>query len=76
MPPLVRRGSAADADQRPQVPLIWQWASAGGDQFALLSPPVDRDDVFVWNHETDDRRWVVGNVEMYLRWWHTGKIKV
>ena len=53
------------------------FADAGnGDQFAVLSPPVDRDDVFVWNHETDDRAWVAGNVEMYLRWWLTGKIKV
>ncbi len=53
------------------------FADAGnGDQFALLCPPVDRDDVFAWDHETDDRKWVASNVEMYLRWWIGGQIKL
>lgn len=60
----------------PFEPLRFFGDAGNGDQFALLSPPVDRDDVFACNHETDDRRWVAANVETYLRWWLSGKIEV
>jgi hypothetical protein len=58
----------------PFEPLLFFGDAGNGDQFALLSPPVDRDDVFAWDHESDDRQWVAANVEMYLRWWIGGKI--
>jgi hypothetical protein len=60
----------------PFEPLLFFGDAGNGDQFALLSPPVNRADVFVWNHETDDRRWVAANVEMYLRWWIGGQINL
>lgn len=60
----------------PFDPLLFFGDAGNGDQFALLSPPVDRDDVFAWDHETDTRQWVASNVEMYLRWWTEGKIKL
>lgn len=58
----------------PFDPMLFFADAGGGDQFALLMPPVDRDDVFVWNHEDDSRTWGAANVEMYLRWWAEGKL--
>lgn len=40
--------------------------NGGGDQFALVRSP-ERDDVFVWDHETDGRSWVSASLEDYLR---------
>ena len=60
----------------PFDPLLFFADAGNGDQFALLSPPIDRHDVFVWDHETDSRQWVAPNVEMYLRWWIAGKIRM
>ncbi|WP_405598180.1 MULTISPECIES: SMI1/KNR4 family protein [unclassified Streptomyces] len=40
--------------------------NGGGDQFAFVRTP-DRDDVFVWDHETDSRIWVAPSLEQYLR---------
>ncbi|MGW8729171.1 SMI1/KNR4 family protein [Streptomyces sp. NPDC055808] len=39
--------------------------NGGGDQFALVQKP-QRPDVFVWEHETDSRRWVANNLRDYL----------
>jgi hypothetical protein len=58
----------------PFEPLLFFGDAGNGDQFALLSPPVDREAVFAWDHENDSRTWVAPNVEMYLRWWLGGKI--
>ncbi|WP_088320216.1 SMI1/KNR4 family protein [Kineosporia sp. R_H_3] len=55
--------------------LVLFFADAGnGDQFGLILPPVDRDDVFVWNHVDDSRTWGAANVETYLRWWASGQL--
>lgn len=54
------------------------FADAGnGDQFAyaVTGGAIRRDDVFVWNHETDSRSWVAPNLATYLEWWLTEKIK-
>jgi hypothetical protein len=58
----------------PFEPLLFFGDAGNGDQFALLSPPIDQEDVFAWDHEDDSRTWVAPNVEMYLRWWVDGKI--
>src|SRR5436309_3434281 len=42
----------------PFEPLLFFADAGNGDQFAFLSPPVDRDDIFAWDHESDSRRWV------------------
>jgi hypothetical protein len=60
----------------PFGPLLFFADAGNGDQFAFLSPPVERDDVFAWDHESDSRRWVAANLEMYLRWWIGGQIKL
>ncbi|MFH8684023.1 SMI1/KNR4 family protein [Streptomyces lydicus] len=39
--------------------------NGGGDQFAFVRNP-QRNDVFVWDHETDSRNWVSGSLEDYL----------
>jgi SMI1-KNR4 cell-wall len=39
--------------------------NGGGDQFAFLRDP-DRNEVFVWDHETDERRMVAESLERYV----------
>ncbi|WP_330457961.1 SMI1/KNR4 family protein [Streptomyces sp. NBC_00820] len=46
--------------------LLFFGDDGGGDQFALVVKP-ERPDVFVWEHETDSRRWVAGDLRDYLR---------
>ncbi|RMI87220.1 cell wall assembly/cell proliferation coordinating protein, KNR4 [Streptomyces sp. ZS0098] len=46
--------------------LLFFGDNGGGDQFALVVAP-ERDDVFVWDHETDSRMWVAGGIDEYLR---------
>jgi len=51
-------------------------ARGNGDQFAFLSPPVDRDDVFAWDHEDDSRQWFAADLRHYLEGWITGRLSV
>ncbi|MGD9531416.1 MAG: SMI1/KNR4 family protein [Candidatus Nanopelagicales bacterium] len=60
----------------PFDPLLFFGDAGNGDQFALLCPPVDRDDVFAWDHEDDSRTWVAPDLETYLRWWVSGRIQL
>ena len=46
-----------------------------GDQFAFPCSP-RRDEVFVWNHEDDSRRWVAGSLDQYLQWWLDGTLDI
>ncbi|MFB7246647.1 SMI1/KNR4 family protein [Streptomyces populi] len=39
--------------------------NGGGDQFAFVQKP-ERADVFVWEHESDSRRWVANDLRDYL----------
>ncbi|MET9693876.1 SMI1/KNR4 family protein [Streptomyces sp. NPDC006514] len=45
--------------------LLFFGDNGGGDQFAFVQMP-RRPDVFVWEHETDSRRWVAGDLRDYL----------
>ncbi|MFE9249876.1 SMI1/KNR4 family protein [Streptomyces sp. NPDC007088] len=45
--------------------LLFFGDSGGGDQFAFVLKP-ERPDVFVWEHESDSRRWVAGGLRDYL----------
>lgn len=51
------------------------FADAGnGDQFAFpITAAGVGDDVFVWDHEDDSRRWYAGSLEQYLAWWLNGE---
>ncbi|WP_125776846.1 SMI1/KNR4 family protein [Antribacter gilvus] len=46
--------------------LVFFGDDGGGDQFAFVDRQRRRD-VFVWEHETDSRRWVSSSLERYLR---------
>jgi hypothetical protein len=44
-----------------------------GDQFAYpITPTGIRDDIYVWDHEDDSRRWYAARLEQYLAWWLSG----
>ncbi|MEV6205729.1 SMI1/KNR4 family protein [Kitasatospora sp. NPDC051914] len=45
--------------------LLFFGDNGGGDQFAFVQTP-RRPDVFVWEHETDSRRWVARDLMDYL----------
>ncbi|MDT6984940.1 SMI1/KNR4 family protein [Streptomyces lusitanus] len=47
-------------------PLMFFGDNGGGDQFAFVRVP-ERNEVFVWDHETDSRNFVSPNLESYLR---------
>lgn len=45
--------------------LVFFGDDGGGNQFAFVRTP-EKDDVFVWDHETDDRKWVAADLEQYV----------
>ncbi|MFD5521689.1 SMI1/KNR4 family protein [Streptomyces sp. NPDC127066] len=45
--------------------LLFFGDNGGGDQFAFVQRP-ERPDIFVWEHESDSRRWVAGGLRDYL----------
>ena len=55
------------------------FADAGnGDQFAysIQNGQINRNDIFVWNHEDDSRIWVAPDLKKYFEWWMSGKLKI
>ncbi|MFF8911578.1 SMI1/KNR4 family protein [Streptomyces olivaceoviridis] len=46
--------------------LLFIGDSGGGDLFAFVVEP-PRYDIFVWQHESDNRRWVARNLRDYVR---------
>ncbi|MFG2952079.1 SMI1/KNR4 family protein [Streptomyces adustus] len=49
----------------PLAPFLFFGDNGGGDQFAFVQTP-ERPDIFVWEHESDSRRWVANNLQDYL----------
>ncbi|WP_234439872.1 SMI1/KNR4 family protein [Streptomyces bicolor] len=49
----------------PFEPLMFFGCNGGGDQFAFIRTPA-RDEVFVWDHETDSRYLATYSLEQYL----------
>jgi hypothetical protein len=52
--------------------------AGNGDQFFV---PVYRDgstswQVYVWNHETDERKWVAGHIHQFIKGWVNGEISI
>ncbi len=58
--------------------LLFIGDAGSGDQFAysILAGEIRRTDVFAWNHEDDSRIWVAPNLQTYIEWWLTGRIKL
>ena len=55
------------------------FADAGnGDQFAypIQNNQINRNDIFVWNHEDDSRTWAAPDLKRYFEWWLTGEMKI
>ncbi|MFI0242307.1 SMI1/KNR4 family protein [Streptomyces sp. NPDC016845] len=49
----------------PFDPFLFFGDNGGGDQFAFVQTP-ERPDIFVWEHESDSRRWVANDLQDYL----------
>ncbi|PED87845.1 MULTISPECIES: SMI1/KNR4 family protein [Bacillus cereus group] len=49
-----------------------------GDLFgyAILNGAIQKDDVYVWNHENDSRTWVAPSLKTFIEWWNNGTITV
>lgn len=70
-----RRSPAFRQIYMPFDPLLFFADAGNGDQFAfVIAPP--RDDIFVWDHETDSRRWVAASLDQYLEWWLDGTLTI
>lgn len=52
--------------------------AGNGDLFgyAILNGRVQRDDIFVWDHESDSRKWVASSLKEFIDGWANGKIQV
>ncbi len=59
----------------PFDPLLFFADAGNGDQFAFLWKS-RRDEIFVWNHESDRRSWVAGSLHQYLQWWLDGTLRI
>ena len=49
-----------------------------GDNFgySIQQKRIRKTDIFSWNHEDDSRIWVAPNLEIFVKWWTSGKIKI
>jgi len=52
--------------------------AGNGDLFgySIHKGSIQKDDVYVWNHENDSRTWVAPSLEKFVEWWTNGMIKV
>ncbi len=50
--------------------------TGNGDLFAypIQNGKIHRPDVFVWDHESDGRRWIAGSLKQYMQWWLDGTL--
>ncbi|WP_326604934.1 SMI1/KNR4 family protein [Streptomyces sp. NBC_01800] len=46
-----------------------------GDLFGIVLVPGQFDQVFLWDHETDSRRWAASSVEEFVERWLNGVIR-
>lgn len=44
--------------------------------FAILNGSIQRDDVFVWDHESDSRKWVASSLKDFIEGWANSRISV
>lgn len=57
--------------------LLFFGDAGNGDQFAfvVLDGEVRREDIFVWDHESDSRSWVAPSLREFFEWWLTGRLE-
>ena len=44
--------------------------------FPILNGSIQRDDVFVWDHESDSRKWVASSLKDFIEGWANSRISV
>lgn len=44
--------------------------------FSILNGCIQKDDIFVWNHEDDSRSWIASSLEAFIKGWITDEITV
>lgn len=69
-----RTGAEFREHYRPFEALVFFADAGNGDQFALSLTGDCQ--VYVWNHENDNRTWIAPTVMAYLEGWLTGRITV
>lgn len=52
--------------------------AGNGDLFgyAILNGSIQREDIFVWDHETDSRKWIASSLKDFIEGWANGRISV
>ena len=44
--------------------------------FAILNGSIQKDDIYVWNHEDDSRTWIASSLEHFIKGWITSEIAI
>ncbi|GGA49158.1 SMI1/KNR4 family protein [Psychrobacillus lasiicapitis] len=44
--------------------------------FGILNGNIQRDDIFVWNHEDDSRNWIASSLEDFIKGWISSEISI
>lgn len=44
--------------------------------FGILNGSIQRDDIYVWNHEDDSRTWIASSLEDFIKGWITSEISI
>jgi hypothetical protein len=59
---------------------LFFFSDAGnGDLFCYAiqkNGSIEKNDIFVWNHEDDSRTWVANSLKQFVEGWITGKISI
>jgi hypothetical protein len=52
--------------------------AGNGDLFGypILNGSIQRDDIFVWDHESDSRKWVASSLKDFIEGWANSRITV
>lgn len=55
------------------------FADAGNGDFfgfSIINGHIQKDDIYVWNHEDDSRTWIAPSLEEFFNWWNDGSISI
>ncbi|MFF2878513.1 SMI1/KNR4 family protein [Gottfriedia sp. NPDC057991] len=55
------------------------FADAGNGDFfgfSIINGHIQKDDIYVWNHEDDSRTWIAPSLEEFFIWWSEGSISI
>ncbi|MFM9950458.1 MAG: SMI1/KNR4 family protein [Saprospiraceae bacterium] len=58
--------------------LLFIGDTGNGDNFgySIHEGEIWKTDIYAWNHEDDSRNWVAPDLETFVKWWTSGKIKI